>query len=64
MALSTRESLVLTVVVTMAVKVHGFVTFKLFVLELSSVRLGATLKLGELLSCSLLETAALLSELF
>jgi len=64
LALSASKSLVFTVVVSMAVEVHGFITFQLFALELSSVWLGTPLKLGELLSCSLLQTTTLLSKLF
>jgi hypothetical protein len=55
--------LVLAIVVALAVEVHALVTFELLILKLSAVRLGASLKLSELLGSSLSKTTTLRSKL-
>lgn len=56
-------SKILSVVVTAAVQVHALVGIELLPLQLLPVRLGATLKLGQLLSCLLSKSASFSGEL-
>jgi hypothetical protein len=62
-SLTSSVGLVLAIVVALAVEVHALVTFELLILKLSAVRLGASLKLSELLGSSLSKTTTLRSKL-
>lgn len=54
---------ILSVVVTVAVEMHALVGIELLSLQLLPVRLGATLKLGQLLSCLLSKSTSFSGEL-
>lgn len=56
-------SKILSIVVTVAVQVHALVGIELLSLQLLPVRLGATLKLGQLLSCLLSKSTSFSGEL-
>lgn len=59
----TAMGKILSIVVTVAVEVHALISIQLLPLQFLPVRLGATLELGQLLSCLLRKSTSFTGEL-